>query len=107
MKNNIYSDRVFTSNPRRAFVKALKRADIKNLSFHSVRHTCMSYLAQMSLTPLEIIGHGRHKYIKSVTRYAHIDPLLTMRTSIKLRETFWEWVIEWRQKWRQIGCSTF
>ena len=47
MKNNIYSDRVFTSNQRKAFEKALERADIKNFSFHTVRHTCISYLAQI------------------------------------------------------------
>ena len=86
MKNNIYSDRVFPSNPRKAFEKALKRAGIKNFSFHTLRHTCMSYLAQKILTPLEIKDHGGHKDIKSVMRYAHLDPRLTKRTLNKFRE---------------------
>jgi len=85
MKNNIYSDRVFTSNPRRAFATAMRNANIKDFSFHTIRHTCMSYLAQMSATPFELKGHGGHKDIKSVERYAHLDPELTKRTSEKLR----------------------
>ena len=52
MKNNIYSDRVLTSNLKKSFETALKKAEIENFSFHTVRRTCMSYLAQMSLTPL-------------------------------------------------------
>ena len=39
MKNNIYSDRVFTSNPRKSFETALKKAEIENFSFHTVRRT--------------------------------------------------------------------
>ena len=86
MKNNIYSDRVLTSNLKKSFETALKKAEIENFSFHTVRHTCMSYLAQMSLTPLQIKGHGGHKDIISVMRYAHLDPQLTKRTSNILRE---------------------
>lgn len=85
MKNNIYSDHVFTSNPRKSFQTALRNANIKDFSFHTIRHTCMSYLAQMSATPFELKGHGGHKDIKSVERYAHLDPELTKRTSEKLR----------------------
>ena len=85
MKNNIYSDHVFTSNPRKAFATAMRNANIKDFSFHTIRHTCMSYLAQMSATPFELKGHGGHKDIKSVERYAHLDPELTKRTSEKLR----------------------
>ena len=85
MKNNIYSDHVFTSNPRKAFATAMRNANIKDFSFHTIRHTCMSYLAQTSATPFELKGHGGHKDIKSVERYAHLDPELTKRTSNKLR----------------------
>ena len=85
MKNNINSDRVFISNPRKAFETALRRAKIKNFSFHTIRHTCMSYLAQMSATPLELKAHGGHEDIKSVERYSHFDPQLTKRTSNLLR----------------------
>jgi integrase len=85
MKNNIYSDHVFTSSPRKSFETALRNANIKDFSFHTIRHTCMSYLAQMSATPFELKGHGGHKDIKSVERYAHMDPQITKRTSEKLR----------------------
>ena len=85
MKNNINSDRVFISNPRKAFETALRRANINNFSFHTIRHTCMSYLAQMSATPLELKAHSGHEDIKSVERYSHFDPQLTKRTSNFLR----------------------
>ena len=85
MKNNISTNHVFVSNPRKAFETSLKRANIENFSFHTIRHTCMSYLAQMSATPLELKIHGGHKDIKSVERYAHFDSELTKRTSEKLR----------------------
>ena len=85
MKHNIYSGHVFTSNPRKAFATAMRNANITDFSFHTIRHTCMSYLAQMSATPFELKGHGGHKDIKSVERYAHLDPELTKRTSEKLR----------------------
>ena len=45
----------------------------------------MSYLAQMSTTPFELKAHEGHKDIKSVERYAHLDPQLTNRTAEKLR----------------------
>ena len=85
MKHNIYSGHVFTSNPRKVFATAMRNANITDFSFHTIRHTCMSYLAQMSATPFELKGHGGHKDIKSVERYAHLDPELTKRTSEKLR----------------------
>ena len=84
-KNNIYSDHVFTSSPRKSFETALRNANIKDSYFHTIRHTCMSYLAQMRATPFELKGHGGRKDIKSVERYAHMDPQLTKRTSEKLR----------------------
>jgi integrase len=84
-KNNIYSDHVFTSSPRKSFETALSNAKIKDSYFHTIRHTCMSYLAQMRATPFELKGHGGRKDIKSVERYAHMDPQLTKRTSEKLR----------------------
>ena len=41
-----------------AFATAMRNANIKDFSFHTIRHTCMSYLAQMSATPFELKGHG-------------------------------------------------
>jgi len=81
----INSDRVFISNPRKAFETALRRAKIKDFSFNTIRNTCMSYLAQMSATLLELKAYGGHKDIKSVERYSHFDPQLTKRTSNLLR----------------------
>ena len=85
MKTQIYSDSVFISDPKRAFRTALKRAEIKDFSFHTIRHTSLSYLAQEGATPFELKAHGGHKDIKSVERYAHLDKQLTRRTAEKMR----------------------
>jgi integrase len=70
LKHQIYSESVFYSDPKKAFRTALKRAEIKDFSFHTIRHTTMSYLAQEGATAFELKAQGGHKDIKSVERYA-------------------------------------
>ena len=45
------------------FETTLKRADIKNFSFHTKRHAKMYYLAQEGATAFELKAQGCHKYI--------------------------------------------
>ena len=54
------------------WIKALKRADIKEFRFHDLRHTCASYLAQNGASLLEIADVLGHKQIQMTKRYAHL-----------------------------------
>ena len=85
MKHQIHSNKVFTADPRRAFRTALKRAEIKDFSFHTIRHTAMSYLAQEGATDFELKAQGGHKDIKSVERYAHLNSQLSKSAAEKMR----------------------
>lgn len=70
------SDRpnVFSSNHREAYVAALKRAEIKDATFHTLRHTAASHLAQAGVnlyTISKILGHST---TEMTARYAHLGP---------------------------------
>ena len=81
----IYSKKIFTADPKKAFRTALKRAEIKDFSFHTIRHTAMSYLAQEGATAFELKAQGGHKDIKSVERYAHLNSQLSKSAAEKMR----------------------
>ena len=57
---------------RKEWIKALKRAEIKDFRFHDLRHTCASYLAQNGASLLEIADVLGHKQIQMTKRYAHL-----------------------------------
>ena len=57
---------------RKEWIKALRRADIKDFRFLDLRHTCASYLAQNGASLLEIADVLGHKQIQMTKRYAHL-----------------------------------
>jgi integrase len=57
---------------RRAFEEALKRADIPDASFHTLRHSSASYLIQAGI-PLYVVSQIlAHKSITMTQRYTHL-----------------------------------
>ena len=52
--------------------KALNEAGIEDFTFHSLRHTCASYLAMNGASLLEIADVLGHKQIQMTKRYAHL-----------------------------------
>jgi len=52
--------------------KALKEAEIVDFTFHSLRHTCASYLAMNGASLLEIASVLNHKQIQMTKRYSHL-----------------------------------
>jgi len=52
--------------------KALKEAEIADFTFHSLRHTCASYLAMNGASLLEIADVLGHKQIQMTKRYSHL-----------------------------------
>ena len=62
-----------TTNNRHLFDKAVKKAEIKDFTFHSLRHTFASYLAMSGCnlkTIQELMGH---KDIRMTIRYSHLS----------------------------------
>jgi integrase len=66
--------RVSTSNLHRAFLAALRRADIRNFRFHDLRHTCASWLTMRGRPLKEVQELLGHKSITQTERYAHLAP---------------------------------
>jgi integrase len=52
--------------------KALNEAGIEDFTFHSLRHTCASYLAMNGASLLEIADVLGHKQIQMTKRYSHL-----------------------------------
>jgi len=71
----IFRSEIATARPfefKKQWIKALRRADIKDFRFHDLRHTCASYLAQNGASLLEIADVLGHKQIQMTKRYAHL-----------------------------------
>ena len=52
--------------------KVLEIAEVEDFTFHCLRHTCASYLAQSGASLLEIADVLGHKQISVTKRYAHL-----------------------------------
>lgn len=70
------SDRsnLFASNHREAFEAAIKRAKLKDVTFHTLRHTAASHLAQAGVNLLSISKILGHSTTQMTARYAHLSP---------------------------------
>jgi len=58
---------------RSAWETAVKKAEIANLRFHDLRHSCASYLAMNGASLAEIAEVLGHKTLSMVKRYAHLS----------------------------------
>lgn len=58
---------------KRAWLKALKVAEIENFRWHDIRHTTASYLAMNNASLAEIAEVLGHKTLSMVKRYAHLS----------------------------------
>lgn len=75
--------RVFTFEPH--FRKALAAAKVRDFTFHCLRHSCASMLAQRGRTLLEIADLLGHRQLQMTKRYAH---LCTGHKAAMAREVF-------------------
>lgn len=57
-----------------ALRRCCRKAEIREISWHKLRHTTASTLANRGRTLLEIMQHLGHKDFKSTLRYAHLMP---------------------------------
>lgn len=63
--------KIYANNLRRAFKKAIKKAGIKDLRIHDLRHTFGTRLAQLGMDLYTIAKLLGHRDIRATQRYAH------------------------------------
>ena len=83
-----HADRVFPTDPKKAWHNALKRAKIVDFRFHDPRHTCCSDLAMAGEGLLTIGRLVGHKNLASTNRYTHLDTTAAEETGAILQEFF-------------------
>lgn len=57
---------------KRAFIRACKRAEIKDFHFHDLRHEATSRLFEKGLNPIEVASITGHKTLQMLKRYTHL-----------------------------------
>jgi integrase len=55
-----------------SFVRACKRAGIKDLRFHDLRHEATSRLFEKGLNPMQVAAITGHKTLQMLKRYTHL-----------------------------------
>jgi integrase len=60
--------------PRKQFDKALAAAGLKDVTFHTLRHTAASHMVMAGVDLATVQEIMRHKTIAMTLRYAHLSP---------------------------------
>jgi len=74
--------------PRRAWLDALKAAQVEDFRFHDLRHSAASYLAMSGATLAEIAAVLGHKTLAMVKRYSHLSEQHTCAVVARMNEKF-------------------
>ncbi len=74
-------------NPRVSFEYAVTNAKVPNFTFHDLRHTFASYMAQNGASLLELMELLGHKKLNMVLRYAHLIPAQTDKVVRNMLDT--------------------
>jgi integrase len=74
--------------PRRAWLEALRAAEIDDFRFRDLRHSAASYLAMSGATLAEIAEVLGHKTLAMVKRYSHLAERPTTRVVARMNERF-------------------
>ena len=71
---------------RTGWDNVLKKAGLKGVCFHSLRHTAASHLAQRGVSTLEIAAILGHKTLAMVKRYSHFSTSSTALAVHRMNE---------------------
>ena len=85
-----HADRVFPTDPKKAWHNALSRAKIVDFRFHDLRHTCCSDLAMAGEGLLTIGRLVGHKNPASTKRHTHLDTSATEITGNILNNKYYK-----------------
>jgi integrase len=66
---------------RKAWEEAVKRAGIKNLRLHDLRHTFCTYASEAGASNLELATAMGHQTLQMLLRYTHMNEKITHRLS--------------------------
>ena len=72
--------------PRKAWVEALRAAQIEDFRFHDLRHSAASELAMTGATLAEIAEVLGHKTLAMVKRYSHLTEQHTSKVVARMNE---------------------
>lgn len=72
---------------RRAFYSAAKKAKVKKLRFHDLRHTFATRLVQAGVDLYTVQKLGRWKNVSMIMRYAHHYPE-SLRSGVEVLDQF-------------------
>lgn len=75
---------------RTAWENAVKEAGLKDVCFHSLRHTAASHLGMGGASTLEIAAILGHKTLAMVKRYSHLSVSSTSRIMNQMNATIFE-----------------
>jgi integrase len=70
----IHRDGKKIANIKHSFATAAKNAGLKNVTPHTLRHTCATWMAQDGVDLFQIAGWLGHSYARTVELYAHHSP---------------------------------
>ena len=59
---------------RLAWERAKKKAEIKDLRFHDLRHEAVSQFFEMGMSVSEVALISGHKDVRQLFRYTHLNP---------------------------------
>lgn len=71
---------------RTAWDQAVERAKLKNVTFHTLRHTAASHLAMSGASTLEIAAILGHKTLAMVKRYSHLSISATSKALQRMNQ---------------------
>jgi integrase len=71
---------------RKAWEEVLKRAGIKDLRFHDLRHTFATYAAESGASNLELATAMGHQTLQMLQRYTHMNAIVTNRLSTEVHQ---------------------
>ena len=75
---------------RSAWENAVKEANLKDICFHSLRHTAASHLGMSGASTLEIAEILGHKTLAMVKRYSHLSTAATARTLNRMNDVIFK-----------------
>lgn len=97
LKRKIHPPYVFPSKNRfghisirKAWNEALKRAGIKNLRFHDIRHVFATWAAEEGASNLELATAMGHQTLQMLQRYTHMNATITRRLSTAVHKRIME-----------------
>lgn len=67
---------------RKAWDEAVKRAGIKNLRLHDLRHTFCTYASESGASNMELATAMGHQTLQMLQRYTHMNASITTRLSV-------------------------